>query len=141
MNYQLELVVDPKLLEQQDKIIRDGIINFNAPFTGAKPERYSIYVKDNDGHIIGGSIVYVHKNSIYVDVLWVSEEYRGMGIGAELLRSIEAEAIKRGISESTLDTFSFQAEGFYLKQGYKHLGTIKNYLVGHDRIFLRKKLK
>ncbi|HAT5918573.1 TPA: GNAT family N-acetyltransferase [Legionella pneumophila] len=141
MNYQLELVVDPKLLEQQDKIIRDGIINFNAPYTGAKPERYSIYVKDNDGHIIGGSIVYVHKNSIYVDVLWVSEEYRGMGIGAELLRSIEAEAIKRGISESTLDTFSFQAEGFYLKQGYKHLGTIKNYLVGHDRIFLRKKLK
>ncbi|HAU2217496.1 TPA: GNAT family N-acetyltransferase, partial [Legionella pneumophila] len=41
MNYQLELVVDPKLLEQQDKIIRDGIINFNALFTGAKPERYS----------------------------------------------------------------------------------------------------
>ncbi|HAT7033961.1 TPA: GNAT family N-acetyltransferase, partial [Legionella pneumophila] len=26
-NYQLELVIDPKLLEQQDKIIRDGIVN------------------------------------------------------------------------------------------------------------------
>ncbi|HAU2048124.1 TPA: GNAT family N-acetyltransferase, partial [Legionella pneumophila] len=38
MSYQLELVVDTKLLEQQDKIIRDGIINFNAPFTGTKPE-------------------------------------------------------------------------------------------------------
>ncbi|CZG89312.1 ribosomal-protein-alanine acetyltransferase [Legionella pneumophila] len=141
MNYQLEFVVDPKLLEQQDKIIRDGIMNFNAPFTGAKPDRYSIYVKDNDGHIIGGAIVYAHKHSIYVDVLWVSEKYRGMGIGAELLRNIETEAMKRGIPESTLDTFSFQAEGFYLKQGYKHLGTIKNYLEGHDRIYLRKKLK
>ncbi|HAT4400014.1 TPA: GNAT family N-acetyltransferase [Legionella pneumophila subsp. pneumophila] len=140
MNYQLELVIDPKLLEQQDKIIRDGIVNFNAPFTGTKPERYSIYVKDNEGNIIGGAIVYAHKSSIYVDVLWVNDEYRGLGIGAELLRSVEAEAIKRGIPVSTLDTFSFQAEGFYLKQGYQHLGTIHNYLEGHDRIYLRKQL-
>ncbi|APF03250.1 TPA: GNAT family N-acetyltransferase [Legionella pneumophila] len=141
MNYQFELVVDTKLLEQQDKMIRDGIVNFNAPFTGSKPERYSIYVKDNENNIVGGAIVYAHKSSIYVDVLWVSEKYRGQGIGAELLRSVETEAVKRGILESTLDTFSFQAEGFYLKQGYKHLGTIKNYLEGHDRIYLRKKLK
>ncbi|HAU2069964.1 TPA: GNAT family N-acetyltransferase, partial [Legionella pneumophila] len=124
MSYQLELVVDTKLLEQQDKIIRDGIINFNAPFTGTKPERYSIYAKDNESNIIGGAIVFAHTNSIYVDVLWVNEKHRGLGIGAELLRSVEAEAIKRGIPASTLDTFSFQAEGFYLKQGYKHLGTI-----------------
>ncbi|HAU0772529.1 TPA: GNAT family N-acetyltransferase [Legionella pneumophila] len=141
MNYQLELVVYTKLLEQQDKMIRDGIVNFNAPFTGSKPERYSIYVKDNENNIVGGAIVYAHKSSIYVDALWVSEKYRGRGIGAELLRGVETEAIKRGIPESTLDTFSFQAEGFYLKQGYKHLGIIKNYLEGHDRIYLRKKLK
>ncbi|HEN5674371.1 TPA: GNAT family N-acetyltransferase, partial [Legionella pneumophila] len=73
MNYQFELVVDTKLLEQQDKMIRDGIVNFNAPFTGSKPERYSIYVKDNENNIVGGAIVYAHKSSIYVDVLWVSE--------------------------------------------------------------------
>lgn len=98
-------------------------------------------MKKNENNIIGGAIVYAHKSSIYVDALWVSEKYRGRGIGAELLRSVETEAVKRGIPESTLDTFSFQAEGFYLKQGYKHLGTIKNYLEGHDRIYLRKKLK
>ncbi|HAT2073508.1 TPA: GNAT family N-acetyltransferase [Legionella pneumophila] len=140
MNYQLELVVDAKLLEQQDKIVRNGIVNFNAPFTGTKPERYSIYVKNNENNIIGGAIVYAHTSSVYVDVLWVSEKYRGMGIGAGLLRSVEAEAIKRGIPASTLDTFSFQAEGFYLKQGYQHLGTIKDYLEGYDRIYLRKRL-
>lgn len=139
MNYQFELVSDNKLLEQQDKVIREGIINFNAPFIGTKPERYSLYVKDNDS-IIGGAIVYAHQSSIYVDVLWVSKDYRALGIGAELLRRVEAEAIRRGISASTLDTFSFQAEGFYLKQGYKPLGAIENYLEGHDRIYLRKQL-
>ncbi|KTD27189.1 MULTISPECIES: GNAT family N-acetyltransferase [Legionella] len=140
MNYQLELVTNTKLLEQQDKIIRDGIVNFNLPFIGSKPDRYSIYAKDNESNLIGGAIVYAYANSVYVDVLWVKEECRGQGIGAELLRNVEAEAIKRKIPASTLDTFSFQAEDFYLKQGYKHLGIIKNYLKGHDRIYLRKQL-
>lgn len=30
--------------------------------------------------------------------------------------------------------------GIYLKQGYHRFGIIPNYLEGHDRIFLRKKL-
>lgn len=140
MSYQLERVIDPDLLEKQDKVIRHGIINFNEPFTGAKPERYSIYAKNNEDKIIGGCIVYAFPSSIYVDVLWVSEEQRGLGIGAELLLSVESEAINRGIPTSTLDTFSFQAERFYLKQGYEYLGTIKNYIDGHDRIYLRKQL-
>jgi ribosomal protein S18 acetylase RimI-like enzyme len=140
MGYQLELVVEAKLREQQDKIIRDGIVSFNEPFTGSKPEQYSIYVKDDEDSIIAGSIVYAHNNSIYVDVIWVSKEHRGKGLGGLLLKNVEAEAIKRGIKASTLDTFSFQAEGFYLKHGYQHIGTIKNYLEGHDRIYLRKQL-
>jgi GNAT superfamily N-acetyltransferase len=140
MNYYFELVVDLKLLDQHDKIIRNGIINFNAPFTGSNLERYSIYAKDQEGNIIGGAIVYAHPSSIFVDVLWVEEKNRGLGIGADLLRKAELEAIKRGIPASTLDTFTFQAEEFYLKQGYKHLGTIKNYIQSHDRIYLRKQL-
>ena len=140
MSYTLELVTEAKLREQQDKIVRDGIISFNEPYTGSKPETYSIYVKDHSDLIIGGAIVYAHSNSIYVDVLWVNEGHRGKGIGGSLLQRVEAEAIQRGIKASTLDTFSFQAEGFYLKQGYQHLGTIKNYLEGHDRIYFRKQL-
>jgi GNAT superfamily N-acetyltransferase len=140
MNYHIELATDPQVREEQDRFIRDGIIKFNARFGVSKREHYSIYVKDNASKIIGGAIVYAHTSSIYIDILWVSEEYRGCGIGSELLLRVEAEAIKRGIKASTLDTFSFQAENFYLKQGYEHLGTIKNYVEGHDRIYFRKRL-
>lgn len=140
MIYQIELVSDLNELENQDKFIRAGIMQFNERFTGAKRDRFSIYVKDRENNIIGGAIVYAHTSSIYVDILWVSEEYRGLGIGSKILIRVEAEAIKRGIKASTLDTFSFQAEGFYLKQGYEHIGTIKNYLEGHDRIYFRKQL-
>jgi GNAT superfamily N-acetyltransferase len=140
MCYRLELEKDPEILEKQDKFIREGIIEFNAPFIGSKLERFSIYVKDNEDKIIGGVIVFVYANSIFIDILWISQENRGLGIGSELLLSVETETIKRGINVITLDTFSFQAEGFYLKQGYEPLGIIKNYIEGHDRIFFRKQL-
>ncbi|HFL2714598.1 TPA: GNAT family N-acetyltransferase [Legionella pneumophila] len=140
MQYQAELVIDVEQLNQQDKFIREGIVTFNAPFIGSKPDRYSIYVKDNDGTIIGGAIVFAHNSSIYIDVLWVADNFRGIGIGSEILAKIESETIKRGIPASTVDTFSFQAETFYIKQGYQQIGTIQNYIEGHDRIYLRKLL-
>lgn len=139
MDYQVEIITDPILMEEQNKVLREGIISFNEPFLGSKPEKFSVYAKDNN-RIIGGAIVYAHTKSIYIDVLWVDNNYRGSGIGADLLNAVEKEALKRSISESTLDTFSFQAEKFYLKQGYTHLGTIKDYIEGYDRIYLRKKL-
>lgn len=140
MSYQFEVSTDIKLMLKQNTIIRDGIINSNEPFIDSKPERFSVYVK-NDDDIIGGAIVYAHTKSIYVDVLWVNENYQGLGLGTQLLNKVEKEALDRNITESTLDTFSFQAEKFYIKQGYEHLGTIKNYIEGHDRIFMRKTLK
>ncbi len=140
MSYQYEIITDTTTLEKQNKILREGIINFNEPFVGCKPAQFSVYVKEND-IIIGGAIVFAHSQSIYVDVLWIDENHGRLGIGSHLLQTLEKEAVKRNISESTLDTFSFQAEQFYLKQGYQHLGTIKNYINGHDRIYLRKKLR
>ena len=141
MNYQFEMSTDLKLILKQDTVIRDGLMNFNEPFFGRQPERFSIYVKNDDDDIIGGAIVHARTKSIYVDVLWVNENYQGLGLGTQLLNKVEKEALDRNITESTLDTYSFQAETFYIKQGYKHLGTIENYIEGHDRIYMRKTLK
>ena len=140
MNYEFELVTDNDILEQNNRIIRNWIINFNAPFVGGDADRYSIYLKDSETKIIGGACVYAHVSSIYIDVLWVSDSHRAKGLGAKLLQKVEVEAIRRGNNASTLDTFSFQAERFYCKQGYHNIGTVHDYLEGHDRIFMRKKL-
>jgi hypothetical protein len=40
-----------------------------------------------------------------------------------------------------VDTWDFQAEEFYLKNGYERIGELKNYWHGHSKIFLRKKLR
>ncbi len=58
----------------------------------------------------------------------------------ELLEAAEKEAVGNGCIFSLVDTWDFQAEEFYLKNGYERMGEIKNYWHGHSKLFLRKKL-
>ena len=56
----------------------------------------------------------------------------------QLMNDAEREAIRRGCRGAWLDTYSFQARGFYERLGYTIFGTIDNYPPGHSRIFLKK---
>ena len=88
MNYQFELVTN---LEQQDihnKVLREGIISFNQKYIGDKPERYLVYVKSSASEIVGGAIVYAHKSSVYIDVLWIKEEHREQHLGSQILKEV-----------------------------------------------------
>lgn len=141
MSYRFKVVNEQKVLECENKIIHEGLVQFNKPFLGDKPECFTVLAKDKGDNTIGGAIVYAHPKSVYVDMLWVSENHRGSGIGKSLLAQVEIEARKRNIMQCTLDTYSFQAEKFYLKQGYKKIGIINDYIDGYDRIYLRKIIK
>lgn len=123
-----------------DQIIREGIVNFNAQTLGECSGQFSIYLKDENSIIRGGAVVWVHKESIYVDILWIEESLRGQGYGTKLLQAAEEEGKKRGCKYSTVDTYSFQAEEFYLKNEYQIIGEVRNYLFHHTKIFFRKEL-
>jgi GNAT superfamily N-acetyltransferase len=75
---------------------------------------------------------------LHMDTLYVPDALRGQGIGARLVRMAEEEAIRRGCLGAWLDTFSFQARGFYERLGYRVFGTIENQPPGHARHFLQK---
>ncbi|MEN5204511.1 hypothetical protein ABE473_08640 [Stenotrophomonas sp. TWI700] len=45
-----------------------------------------------------------------------------------------------GAHAVTPDTFSWQAEGFYLKQGYEVFGRLQAFPPGRQRLYLRKRL-
>lgn len=54
----------------------------------------------------------------HVTALVVVQGHQGKGLGASLLRELEDLAEREGVTTITLSTKSYQAEGFYLKQGY-----------------------
>ncbi len=75
-------------------------------------------------------------NWLHIEYLWVHESQRGKKLGSQMMKAAEDEAINRGCIGSTLDTFSFQAPGFYKKLGYSIVGGLSGYSGEHQRHYL-----
>ena len=94
---------------------------------------------DEKGEIIGDILGQVYFwRCLFVEILWVSQKARGMGLGSQLLQTAEREAKEAGCSLVHLDTFDFQAKDFYLKHGYEIFGVLDDCPEGHKRYFLKK---
>lgn len=94
-------------------------------------------VFDND-KLIGGAIGFVKYNWYFLDLLYIDEAYRGHGIGTSLIKSIEEFAKKENLTGVRIETWDFQARGFYEKKGYTVYGEIKDCPPGTIEYFLKK---
>lgn len=94
-----------------------------------------------EGNIVAGIIAKMYCwNVVYIDTLWVDSECRGNGIGSRLLSLVEGDARSHGAKLIHLDTFDFQAKGFYEKYGYTVFGKLKDCPKNHCRYYLKKSL-
>ena len=87
-----------------------------------------------EGRIAAGLAGETYCGWLFVKYLWVSDELRGRGVGRELMARAEARARELGCHSAWLDTFSFQAPGFYEKLGYEEFGRL-DYPPGHHKHF------
>ena len=65
---------------------------------------------------------------------------RGAGIGGRMLTMAEEEARRRGCKRAVLYTISFQAPGFYARNGWQIFGEIPCDPPGTSRVFMSKEL-
>jgi len=131
--------------EAPDPGLRDAILKplraYNESHVGPiKAEQLAITLRGTDDAVTGGLWGVSVAGWMFVDLLVVPEEFRGQGLGSELLERAEAVARKRGCIGLWLHTGTFQAPGFYEKQGYTTFGTIPDYPPGHDTIYFIKRL-
>lgn len=75
-----------------------------------------------------------------MELLFVDEAVRHQGVGRQLLATAEQKAHDLGAHSVTLNTFEWQAKGFYVKQGYEEFGHIDNYIQGFQLVYLKKSL-
>ena len=138
----LKVIVDHNPTRADNAAVLEGLVRYNEKMMGVPRDKFfSVFLKDDPGSIFGGILAHFDRVSIYIEVLWVDDNFRRQGYGKKLLEATEQEAIKQGCIASIVDTLGFQAEAFYLKNGYEHMGEIKNYWDIHSRIFLKKRLK
>ena len=121
--------------------LADGLEAFNeGRWPGHLPwQELAVFVRDADGAVVGGLAGHTYAGWLFVQYFWLAEALRGAGLGRGLLAQAERIAVRRGCHSAYLDTFSFQARGFYEKLGYEVFGAL-DYPPGRQRHFLRKRL-
>lgn len=115
---------------------------FNYLHIGEYPESRPIWLnaKDADGAAIGGIRGLVVMQWLRIEFLWVEEAFRRSGVGGMLLARAESEARDLGAKNAGVETFEWQAPGFYRKQGYTEVSRVDNYVGRFYLAFFRKAL-
>lgn len=113
---------------------------YNAAFTSEDVRSLCVFIRDDEGRVVGGVTAKTYWEYLEIQFLWVHEHHRDTGLGSELMVAAEAEAARRGCKHAFLDTLSFQALGFYTKLGYAEFGRLSGFSGRHERHFLRKTL-
>ncbi|HWA94583.1 MAG TPA: GNAT family N-acetyltransferase [Terracidiphilus sp.] len=119
------------------------LMQFNEAQSGTKYDGQALAIQlthPESGEVLGGLLGSTSYAHLHVDAVFIPESLRGLGFGKKLMCWAEEEARKRGCVGAWLDTFSFQARGFYEKLGYEVFGELADNPPGHTRYILKKSL-
>jgi GNAT superfamily N-acetyltransferase len=90
------------------------------------------------GDRVAGLLCSRHWNHLFISAVFVDKSERGKGVGRQLLLKAEELALQEKCTAFYLDTFDFQAPGFYEKLGFKVFGILKDHPPGHHRYSMVK---
>lgn len=124
-----------KLAEMIDATLDAQAFALGHPFN---PEQFNFEARDADGKYLGGLSGYAQLGWLFVKLLGLAPEARGHGVGRQLLDHAEAQALAAGFGGVYLDTFEFQAPGFYEKLGYSEFGRLPKLGDQPQRIWFAK---
>lgn len=89
------------------------------------------YAVGEGGELVGGLVGRVQWQWLHVELLWVDAGVRGAGLGTRLIEQAEARAREEfGCIGSQVETWDFQAPGFYRRVGYRMLSSLADYPPG-----------
>jgi len=125
-----------------EKAINGGLRTFNEEQSGISDLRpLAVILKDPDsGETLGGAIGRTSLGLLFLDLFFVPQVLRGVGLGTQVLRLFEDEGRRRGCRSAVLYTISFQAPEFYARNGWTRFGEIPCDPPGTSRIFMTKSL-
>jgi GNAT superfamily N-acetyltransferase len=127
--------------EEIRKAIVGPLVEYNSSQAGPSQNRpMVVLVRDVEHTVVGGLWGHTGYEWLFTQLLVVPASLRGRGVGTEIMQLAEREAIGRGCHGAWLDTFEFQARGFYERMGYECFGELPNYPRGFSRFFMKKRL-
>jgi GNAT superfamily N-acetyltransferase len=99
----------------------------------------AIIVRDGD-EIVAGISGWTWGDCCELQSLWVEPSLRGNGLATRLIAAAEAEAARRGCTQTVHFTYDFQARALYERNGYELVGRVEDFPSGTDVLWYRKRL-
>lgn len=117
--------------------------DYNYCIEALQEKSKEIYIAKKDTQILGFIIIQMTGTfKGYIQIICVSSDYRGQGIGSLLIKFAE----KRIFSETPnvficVSSFNMKAHKLYNKLGYEDIGILKDFIIkGESEILLRKSI-
>ncbi|WHY03250.1 arsinothricin resistance N-acetyltransferase ArsN1 family A [Neobacillus sp. DY30] len=102
--------------------------------------RYMVIVAEYKGEIVGWASLNQYNNRCAYDgvadiSVYIARDFRGKGIGKELLAELESLAIQNDFHKMVLFTFPFNhlGQGLYKKMGFREVGVFKKQGILDDK--------
>jgi GNAT superfamily N-acetyltransferase len=109
--------------------IKHDYIKINRKLVNEKGEVVAAIMAGNDDIDVG-----------WIFKIWVDEKYRNQGLGTRLVRHFEKKAKETGATKIlSMEIYDWNV-GFFLKNGYKIAGELKDLPKGHRSFILEKDL-
>jgi GNAT superfamily N-acetyltransferase len=138
-----ELIVVSDIIEPElERLVSEGLDAFNDQVIGFG-DRRALAVTINDpasNKVLGGIVGRTSLGLLFLDLFYLPDTLRGSGLGTKILKAFEDEGRRRGWRSAVLYTLSFQASGFYEKNGWLRFGEIACDPEGTSRVFMSKTL-
>lgn len=142
---EMRLQITSEINKADKQIVENALYTFNLKHfpvdLRGRYEEINLYLKDENGIVRGGILAEVCWNWLEIHTFMIDEDIRKTGFGTKLLAEIETIALEKECDFIKVDTLSFQALGFYEKNGYQVYGSIDNVGRDFEHYYLKKDLK
>ena len=119
--------------------LNERLVDFNRTKVNWGTAAFTVVLRDEIGSARGGAHGVVRMGAVEIRSVWLDGDLRGRGFGAKIIRAVEDEARRLGARAALLDSYEFQARGFYERLGYTSFGTFA-YPDGVSRFYLSRAL-
>ena len=141
----MQIILTQSPSQDDLKTISQGIKSYNQKHLPDEvvfePDtRFAVFAKNDSGKVLGGIRANAYWNYCIIELLWLSDEIRGKGVGSQLMQQAEDFAKEKGFEFIRTETVSFQAKPFYEKLGYRVYGELEDFPKGCTTYCLVKKL-
>jgi ribosomal protein S18 acetylase RimI-like enzyme len=144
-------VFDNKVDPDREAVIEGRLLSFNEQHAALWTQNHDgssealplhVYVHDRSHRLVGGVVARTHaiRSWLEILVLWIDEDFRGLGLGRKLMEEAEEEARRRGCKYARLASSDYQAPQFYESIGYISYGRLENCPPGDTAYYYWKSL-